>query len=79
LTNKDGKIEVSLRGSENGVVNLTVSDDGIGLPEGFDINTSKTLGLRVVKILAEEQLDGKLEVVSDKGTTCKVEFEMAEE
>jgi len=33
----------------------------------------------VVKILAEEQLDGKLEVISDKWTTFKVEFEMAKE
>ena len=79
VNRKEGKIEVSLSASEKGAVNLAVSDDGVGLPEGFDINASKTLGLRVVKILAEEQLDGKLEVVSDKGTTCKVEFEMAEE
>jgi len=61
------------------VVSLTVSDDGVGLPEGFDINANKTLGLRVVKILAEEQLEGNLAVISDKGTTFKVEFEIAEE
>ncbi|RCV63877.1 Two-component sensor histidine kinase [Methanophagales archaeon] len=74
---KEGKIEVSLGASGKGNIGLTISDDGVGLPEGFDINASKTLGLRVVKILAEEQLDGKLEVDSDKGTTFKVEFEMA--
>ena len=78
VNRKEGKIEVSLGASGNGKVGLTVSDDGVGLPESFDINTSKTLGLRVVKILAEDQLDGNLEVVSDKGTTFKVEFEMAE-
>ncbi len=71
-------IEVSLSASEKGAVNLTVSDDGVGLPEGFDINTSKTLGLHVVKILAEDQLGGNLAVIRDKGTTFKVEFEMAE-
>ena len=79
VNRKEGKIEVSLGASENGAVNLTVSDDGVGLSDGFDINASKTLGLRVVKILAEEQLDGNLEVVSDKGATFKVQFEMAEE
>jgi len=78
VNRKAGKIEVSLSASEKGAVNLTVSDDGVGLPDGFDINASKTLGLRVVKILAEGQLDGKLEVISDKGATFKVEFEMAE-
>lgn len=76
---KAGEIEVDLRVSEKGVVNLTVSDDGVGLPDGFDINASKTLGLRMVKILVEEQLQGNLEINSDGGTAFKVEFEIAEE
>ncbi len=79
VNRKEGKIEVCLSVSEEGVTSLTVSDDGVGLPEGFDINASKTLGLHVVKVLAEEQLDGNLEVVRDKGTTFKVEFEIAKE
>jgi two-component sensor histidine kinase len=79
VNRKEGNIEVSLSASEKGVVNLTVSDDGVGLPEGFDIKASKTLGMRVVKLLTEEQLDGNLEVFCDKGATFKVEFEMARE
>ncbi len=43
------------------------------------VETKEKYKIAVMTILAEEQLDGKLEVVSDKGTTCKVEFEMAEE
>ncbi len=61
---------------EMGRVNLTVSDDGIGLPEGFDINTTKSLGLRLVKILVEHQLQGTLEVISKEGTTFNMEFDM---
>jgi PAS domain S-box-containing protein len=79
VNRKEGMIEVSLGASGNGKIGLTVSDDGVGLPEGFDVNTSKTLGLHVVKILAEDQLDGNLEVISDKGATFKVEFEIAKE
>ena len=71
----EGTIEVSLTASEDGRINLTVSDDGVGLPPGFDIDTSKTLGLRLVKILTEDQLQGTLEVTSDGGATFKTEFE----
>ncbi|MCK4732507.1 MAG: PAS domain-containing protein, partial [Methanophagales archaeon] len=79
VNRKEGRIEVCLSASEKGAVNLTVSDDGIGLPEGFDINASKTLGLHVVKVLVEDQLGGNLAVIRDKGTTFKVEFEIAKE
>jgi PAS domain S-box-containing protein len=72
----EGKIEVSLTASEDGRIHLTVSDDGVGLPSGFDINESKTLGLRLVKILTEDQLQGNLEVTSDGGTTFKMEFDI---
>jgi len=72
----EGKIEVRLTASEGGMTNLTVSDDGVGLPLEFDINESKTLGLRLVKILAEDQLQGTLEVTGDGGATFEIEFEM---
>ena len=72
----EGKIEVSLTASEDGRIHLTVSDDGVGLPPGFDIDESKTLGLRLVKILTEDQLQGTLKVTSDGGATFKMEFDI---
>ncbi len=79
VNRKEGMIEVVLRASEEGVLSLTVSDDGVGLPERFDFKTSESLGLHVVKILVEDQLDGNMEVVRDKGTTFKIEFKVAKE
>lgn len=76
VNRKEGKIEVSFTASEKGEVSLTVSDDGVGLGEGFDVNTAKTLGLHLVKILAEDQLHGKLAVISDKGTTFTIRFKI---
>jgi len=71
-----GNIEVSITASGDGRANLTVSDDGVGLPPGFDIDESKTLGLRLVKILTENQLQGNLEVIRDGGATFKMVFDI---
>jgi two-component sensor histidine kinase len=73
---KEGKIEVSLTASDSGRVNLRVSDDGAGLPPGFDINKTRSLGLHLVKILIEDQLQGTLEVISDRGVTFNMEFDI---
>jgi PAS domain S-box-containing protein len=61
-------------GGDAGTVRLTVRDNGVGVPEGFNINESKTLGLRLVKILVEDQLQGTLDVIRDRGTTFNMEF-----
>ena len=73
---KEGKIEVRLTASEEGKINLTVSDDGVGLPPGFDIDKTGTLGLRLIKILTEDQLQGTVEIISKEGTTFNIEFDI---
>ncbi|MEA3229620.1 MAG: histidine kinase dimerization/phosphoacceptor domain -containing protein [archaeon] len=75
---KKGKINVALTASKKGKITITVSDDGVGLPKGFDIYKGKTLGLRLVTILVEDQLQGELKISSKKGegTTFKIMFEM---
>jgi two-component sensor histidine kinase len=56
-------------------VTLTVQDNGNGLPENFDINKSKGFGLMLVKMLSQ-QLGGSFSIKKQKGTMCKVEFEI---
>ncbi|MCK5216960.1 MAG: PAS domain S-box protein [Methanosarcinales archaeon] len=73
---KEGKIELIMSRLSNGKIHLSISDDGIGLPEGFDIETSETLGLFLVKILTVDQLEGKIEFINNKGTTVNIEFEI---
>ena len=75
---KQGKVEIVFNESENGKINMTISDDGIGLPSRFDINTTGTFGLHLVKILVENQLEGKLEIIKEQGTTIMIEFEIAD-
>jgi two-component sensor histidine kinase len=55
-------------------VQLIFKDNGIGLPNDFDIDKSESLGLHLVKILAENQLQGELELVRKQGTEYKIGF-----
>jgi two-component system, sensor histidine kinase PdtaS len=41
---------------------VTVDDDGEGLPQGFDVAGSTSLGLSIVRTLVESELDGKLDI-----------------
>jgi|AntRauTorckE5430_2_1112549.scaffolds.fasta_scaffold11697_3 two-component sensor histidine kinase len=50
-----------------------VKDDGKGLPEGFEQQKHKSLGLKLVKILSR-QLRGSLSMKSEPGATFTVKF-----
>ncbi|MFV1994056.1 MAG: PAS domain S-box protein [Verrucomicrobiales bacterium] len=59
---------------EAGKSTMTVSDNGVGLPMTFDLDDPATLGLQVVKILAE-QLRGDVSLAdSPENTTFDVRF-----
>ena len=58
---RSGEIAVLLVAEANGDVELTVSDDGIGIPAGLNIDTSPTLGLQLVRLLSE-QVHGTLTI-----------------
>jgi two-component sensor histidine kinase len=64
-------------GCENTNFILTVSDNGVGIPEGFNSESSASLGLQLVSILAD-QLGGKLELKRDSGTGFIIRFTVAE-
>ncbi len=47
---------------------VVVRDNGAGLPAGFDIEKTRSLGLSIVRDLVRTQLSGTITMVSDKGT-----------
>jgi len=53
---------------------LIVMDDGIGIPDGFDWKKSNTLGLKLVRTLIENQLDGSIDMESNNGTRFTIKF-----
>ncbi len=70
---RNGDITVKLKklGKE---FKLSVKDNGIGMPEGFEWENSSTLGLKLVRTLVENQLDGSIDMESKNGTKFTVKF-----
>ncbi len=70
-----GHIAVRIEDLGNSV-RIIVHDDGRGLPPGFDPFQSESLGLRIVKTLAEEELHGSfsLEGADGRGAIATVTF-----
>ncbi|MCX7787473.1 MAG: PAS domain S-box protein [Spirochaetes bacterium] len=52
---------------------LVVTDDGVGLPQDFQLDRSDTLGYQLIVALVE-QLEGTLEVLPQKGTAYRICF-----
>lgn len=70
----EGEIIIILRISAPGEVELTVKDNGVGLPANFEIMKDGSLGLQLVDMLAQEQLKGEIILKLDKGTEFIVRF-----
>jgi len=56
-----GNLSISLDLETDKLLLLTVCDDGIGIPKKIKFNNTKTLGLRLVRVLTN-QLNGKAEL-----------------
>ena len=69
-----GEIKIYIHPTENGQIELTISDNGVGFPEELDIRKTKSLGLQLVTTLAENQLQGKIELNRGAGTEFKITF-----
>ncbi len=58
------KIALSCRADEKGDLRIIYEDDGVGFPEGFDINDSAHMGMNFIRLLSKG-LGGKHEFHSD--------------
>lgn len=73
-----GHVDITFRKAHDNSLEIIVKDNGAGLPENIEIETAESLGLRLVHILATDQLGGNVHVTRTKGTTFKIQFEQAE-
>ncbi|MFH1998130.1 MAG: two-component regulator propeller domain-containing protein [Planctomycetota bacterium] len=71
---RKGEVHVRLRRDEEGRIVLQVQDNGIGFPHDFDVDHLSSLGIRLISNLAEQQLQGEMQVLSQNGTSIEIRF-----
>ena len=71
---KEGEIKIALHSINKEDIELVVRDDGVGIPEGLDFRNTKSLGLHLVVILAEDQLHGEIKLGRNKGTEFQIKL-----
>ncbi|MDY6967040.1 MAG: histidine kinase dimerization/phosphoacceptor domain -containing protein [Spirochaetota bacterium] len=70
---REGEIKIDFRRLENNNYSLMISDNGVGIPDGLDINKTDTLGLKLLNALVK-QLKGNIEIVKNNGTLFVITF-----
>lgn len=68
------KLSVTLKKQTGEYIELTVKDNGTGLPRNLDIQKTGTLGLSLVRMLSEKQLNGSMKINGRKGTAFCIRF-----
>ncbi|MDF7814075.1 histidine kinase dimerization/phosphoacceptor domain -containing protein [Hymenobacter sp. YC55] len=73
-SSRRGTLTVRLVSLAPSFYELTISDDGVGLPPGFNLKRSRSLGMVIIKGLSR-QLDGQLAVSSADGVCLNLQFD----
>lgn len=68
-----GEVRVSFGALPGNFVALIVQDNGVGLPDGIQWPQTRSLGLKIVRLLAK-QIDARLDVQTVGGTSFRLEF-----
>jgi two-component sensor histidine kinase len=69
--NNRGEINFALHMVNADKINLTVSDNGVGIPKGLLLENRKSLGLELIRLLVD-QLDGDIDINGSRGTTISI-------
>ncbi|HEV2256642.1 MAG TPA: ATP-binding protein, partial [Streptosporangiaceae bacterium] len=80
-TAKDGGLLEVIAVREAERLTVTVADNGVGLPEGFELEATTSLGLQIVRTLVVSELGGRLRIVPrpDGGTEAVVDLPVRNE
>jgi len=70
---REGSVTIDFAANADGKHVLTVSDDGVGIPKGFNIDTSDSLGMLIVYSLTK-QLEGSIAIDGSRGMVVRIIF-----
>jgi PAS domain S-box-containing protein len=70
---ESGYIKISMTEEEENNYTLTIKDNGIGLPAGFNIEEAPTMGAQLISTLIQ-QIDGNLNILNHDGSTFVIKF-----
>ena len=71
---KKGKLEIGITSPEKKMVEITVRDNGVGIPDSVSFDSPSTLGFRLIKILVNDQLKGEIKLKRRGGTEFIIRF-----
>ena len=66
-----GLIGLHTEESEEGYV-LELYDDGCGLPNDFDLEKTRSLGLQIIRTLVRDDMGGEIELYNHGGTHARI-------
>jgi two-component sensor histidine kinase len=71
---RSGRVSLSLHRLAESAYELSISDDGVGLPAGYDPSQSRSLGMTLLHGFSR-QLGGELTITSQQGLHISLVFE----
>jgi two-component sensor histidine kinase len=75
---KKGEISIAIHPIDKNEMELIVNDNGVGLPEEIDIKHTESLGLHLVTILVEDQLQGDIKLDRTGGTRFYIRIKVSQ-
>jgi len=78
----DGKIGpcyISMERSQDDRILIRVRDEGCGIPQTVDVETTDTLGIKLMRDLVRHQLGGQFRIERNGGTDIWIEFDLLHE
>ncbi len=72
--NRTGEIRIGLHKLDDNVIEMSVADNGVGVPPDFDFKNNMSMGMQSVYAICENQLHGEVSFESSGGVKCTLRF-----